>query len=139
MRAAVYTLIDITATGVTNYSTDARARNQQRNWETVHQIINLRTQCPIEAVPASYKLVDMSSHEFGSFYLGQHRCWKFIFNTEYPAVLGTGHDPFERLRYDFNSVPVIIGLDETIHMPDPVFYLDGLLKNTYFKVLSQKD
>lgn len=140
MRVAVYTLVDITATGVTRtQDVDNYQRNQQRNWETAHQIINLRTHAQISAVPASPRMVFMDQHEFGSYYSGQHRCWKFIFFVEYSTILGTEQDPFERLRYDFDSVPVIIGLDETAAMPDPVFYCDGILKNTYFKILPDQD
>ena len=40
-----FTLIDITSTGVISWSPqNERKRNQQRNWETVQQILSLRTQ-----------------------------------------------------------------------------------------------
>jgi len=40
-----YTLVDITATGVTRYRPDQEfERNQHRNWETVLQTLGLRTQ-----------------------------------------------------------------------------------------------
>jgi hypothetical protein len=40
-----YTLIDITKTDVTKFTPELeRMRNKQRNWETVVQILGLRTQ-----------------------------------------------------------------------------------------------
>ena len=40
-----FTLVDITPTGVISYSHQNEfKRNQQRNWETVQQILSLRTQ-----------------------------------------------------------------------------------------------
>jgi hypothetical protein len=134
-RYSVYTLIDITSTQViSNTNTDTFARNQQRNWETAQQIIGLRTQATIVAVPASPRTVYMDAHEFGSYYKGQHQCWKFIFEVEQTDIFGNNDDPVKLLRQDFDSVPIIKNLAETIDLPDPVFYTEGLLKNTYFKI-----
>jgi hypothetical protein len=133
---AVYTLVDITATGVISNQDDMRKpRNQQRNWETIHQIINLRTHAKIAAVPASPKMVAMEHHNFGTYYRDSHRCWKFIFEISDISVFKFENNELERLHYDVNNVPVIKHLDETADLPDPVFYTEGILKNTYFKIL----
>jgi len=135
-KFCIYSLVDITATGVIDNSTvNQLERNQQRNWETAFQIINLRTQTTVEAVPASPRMVLMEHHEFGGYYRGTHRCWKFIFTIEFDNIFGTEQAPYERLEYDFNEVPIIKGLNETIDLPDPVFYTKGLLKNIYFRGL----
>jgi hypothetical protein len=130
-----YTLIDITNTGV--YRNDAQQpvlRNQQRNWETVLQVIGLRAQ-PIDVVsPTDPKTVAMANHQFGSYYTGSHRCWKFKFYVEHQHVFGGENNPTEFLEKDINEVPVITGLSESVALPDPVFYTNGILKNTYFKV-----
>lgn len=131
VKVSVYTLVDITATGqIGNSEQVIFARNQQRNWETAHQIINLRNQVTVCAWPVSPKMVAMSAHEFGDYYSNTHQCWKFIFEVNDDCAFGRD---FEKLYYDFDSVPIIKGLDETIDLPDAVFYTQGLLKNTYFK------
>jgi len=119
---------------LSNNSSDRFKRNQQRNWETAQQIIGLRTQATIVAVPASPKMIYIDTHEFGSYYKGQHKCWKFIFEVEQHCIFGTSDDPVKLLRNDFESVPIIKNLDETVDLPDPVFYTEGILKNTYFKI-----
>lgn len=132
-RIAVYTLIDITTTGITNNNNEEqRERNQQRNWETVNQIINLRIESRVEAVPKTPMQVNVDSHRFGSYYKGYHQCWKFIFGLDQLVDLESHLD---KLKFDFDNVPVITGLDETIDLPYPVFCVDGSLTNTYFKVL----
>ena len=134
-RYSVYTLIDVTSTNVlSNNSSEIRGRNQQRNWETAQQIIGLRTQATIVAVPASPRMVYMDAHHFGAYYTGQHQCWKFIFEVEQQDVFGGIDDPVKLLRIDFDSVPIIKNLEETVDLPDAMFYTEGLLKNTYFKV-----
>lgn len=131
VKISVYTLVDITSTGeIGNSAQVVFARNQQRNWETAHQIINLRNQTTLLAWPTSPKMVSMTAHEFGSYYTNNHRCWKFMFGIDDVDCFGRD---FEKLYYDFDNVPVIKGLDETVDLPDPVFYTQGLLKNTYFK------
>lgn len=140
---AVYTLVDITATGILSNTTENKhKRNQQRNWETIHQVINLRTHSTIIAVPGTPKLVNLDHYQFGSYYHAPqrhtfHRCWKFIFDVQYLSVFSFGNNPLERLEYDLNNVPIITGLDETVDLPDPVFYIEGILKNTYLKILDK--
>lgn len=132
-RIAVYTLVDITATGITDNNTENQfERNQQRNWETANQIINLRVESSVEAIPKTPMHVNVELHEFGSYYKGHHQCWKFIFSSD---LEGDTDDQLKKLCFDFENVPVVIGLNETIDMPYPVFCIDGTLKNTYFKVL----
>ena len=132
-----YTLIDVTNTGIfRNDEPLPLPRNQQRNWETVLQVISLRAQ-PIDLVsPRDPKIVAMSNHQFGSYYTGSHRCWKFKFYVEHNNVFGSDDNPTELLERDINEVPVITGLTESAAFPDPVFYTNGILKNTYFKVSS---
>jgi hypothetical protein len=126
---AVYTLIDITATGEINNNTENQpARNQQRNWETAHQIVSLRQQVQIIAMPGDPKLVQMSAHDFGSYYRGQQQCWKFMFQADYHVA-----DSVAQLYRDFDNVPVITGLNETVSLPYSVFCSNGILKNLYIR------
>lgn len=135
MNIAGYTLIDITDTGVYRQSAEnSLERNQQRNWETVLQIIGLRTQPLNIRSPINPQKVSLSIHQFGSFYSGSQMCWKFVFRVENPYVLGPEDNPITFLEQDFDKIPIISGLNETIALPDSVFYTGGILKNIYFRI-----
>lgn len=110
MRYSCQTLFDITATGITGHykaatrlSTDQwnRARNQQRNWETLVQIISLRTQ-----------VFDLTQPE-----LVADR-WQFSFEVETPSVFGAVDDPTAVLRLDADGVPMLNNLDNTHVLPN---------------------
>lgn len=66
-----------------------RSRNQQRNWETVLQIINLYTQPQEISVP---QLIDNR--------------WQFEFNTEFEGVFQQDHNPVGLLESTSNGVPI---------------------------------
>jgi hypothetical protein len=118
MRIICRTRFDITATGVRNSfyknradaadtGTWTRNRNQQRNWETVNQIISLRT-LPTNITPP--KRVTQNGENL----------WVFEFDIEQPATVGTDEDPVCILKADCRDVPMLTGLDE-----DPG--IDGVL------------
>ena len=113
MRFSCTTRFDITATGVTGHFKSSRvpfqdragntvddiadwnrSRNQQRNWETVQQIIGMRTQISTSTVPT----------RTGS-------TWSFEFETETPGVYGTEDDPVTVLYSDAEGVPMLVDLD----------------------------
>lgn len=129
-----FTLIDITPTGVTTY-TPAREleRNQQRNWETVQQIISLRTQPTI--ITTDSFVDDIKRYNFGINYKGQHKIWTFKFAVEYADIYQEGPDRFGLVKYDFKITPVILGLTETAEPERPLFYPKGPWNNIYFKTL----
>ena len=68
-RFTGYTLVDITATGVTR-GVNEHARNQQRNWETVLQTIGLRTQPVLIKGPVCTESTLGEGWEFGDYYYG---------------------------------------------------------------------
>lgn len=127
-----YTLIDITKTDVTKFTPELeRMRNKQRNWETVVQILGLRTQImSINQLKTETK--DLSQHVFGSDYQDKQRVWTFEFEVEFENLYLQDHDPYGILKNDFAQSPVILGLDETVIPPVPLFYTDGACKNIYF-------
>jgi hypothetical protein len=105
-------LFDITATGVTGHFKSSRipfkdrvgqdiidevtwnrARNQQRNWETLMQIISLRTQ-----------VIDLTEPEHFD------GAWEFEFATETPDAYGPADDPTQILCIDAGGVPMIQNL-----------------------------
>ena len=110
------TLFDITVTGVrSNYSsaripfTDEtgkvissqdlwnRSRNQQRNWETINQIISLRT--------LPYNITDPVKNN--------DNCWEFEFTIDSIESISTSNNTVGALLKDAAGVPMILGLDET--------------------------
>jgi hypothetical protein len=127
-----YTLIDITKTDVTKFTPELeRMRNKQRNWETVVQILGLRTQImSINQLKTETK--DLSQHVFGSDYQDKQRVWSFEFEVEFENLYLQDRDPYGVLKNDFSHTPVILGLDETAQPPMPIFYTDGPSKNIYF-------
>lgn len=119
MKIRCVTEFDITATGVrstlnknripfqdaagTLINDEAawnRSRNQQRNWETLTQIISLRTS-PIDIT------VPENINEAGK------KSWSFEFEIEQPDGLALNGDPLGALDADCRDVPMITGLDET--------------------------
>lgn len=129
-----FTLIDITPTGVIAHTpTDELARNQQRNWETVHQIISLRTQPTILSTNSVED--DVKQYNFGINYTGKHKIWTFKFAVEYADIYQEGPDKFGLVKYDFKITPIILGLTETIKPEHALFYPKGPWNNIYFKTL----
>lgn len=119
------TLIDITATGVTRGS--GKLRDQQRNWESVLQVLGLKTQPIIIKYPVCFLNEDLAHFDFGEFYQGTHSVWAFQFAGERPDF----YTP-DNLEQDFMEVPIVLGLDETARFMLPIFMTQGTLKNIYF-------
>ena len=136
MRFSCTTLFDITATGVTGYFKLSRvpfedragntiqdvadwnrSRNQQRNWETVNQIIGMRTQ-----VNATIPWREGSS-------------WSFEFDTETPGVYGTDADPVAVLYSDADGVPMLTDLDNNRELAS-VVVVSGPGQNIWFSPLT---
>lgn len=88
-----------------------RARNQQRNWDTMNQIISLR--CLPESITRPEKIQQ-----------GSITFWKFSFEIADAAAVASAQDPVGLLVADSRDVPMITGLDEDADVgvmldPDP--------------------
>jgi hypothetical protein len=120
------TLVDITATGVIRHTTtDEIPRNQQRNWETVVQILSMRTQL-FRVEQTGVRSQDVATYKFGDAYKGKHQIWSFEFDVEFQNAV-----PLT----DFEQVPVITGLTDTANAITPLFYTTGVNKNIYFDLV----
>jgi hypothetical protein len=138
MRYACQTLFDITATGVTGHFRPTRlpfqdqagrkicdqqswnrSRNQQRNWETLTQIVGLRTQI--------FDLQSPVRDRSGT-------TWMFEFETELDSVFGPDSDPTQILRFDAEGVPMLLDLDNRADLV-PVLRAQGPEQNIWFAVL----
>ena len=120
------TLIDITDTGVIRG--ESTERDQQRNWQTVLQVLSLKTQPEIVHPPGLIEADDVNRFFFGDDFHDKHNVWVFAFRS---ANVGGGYS-VEELTDDFEQVPVILGLKETARMLLPLFFTRGTMKNIYF-------
>lgn len=129
------TLVDITATGVTRYRSDQELeRDQQRNWETVLQVIGLRAQPQLIEGPYCFEEELDNENVFGEMYTGVQKIWIFSFGVESEDVFLDDSDPVGLLDKDFSQVPIICGLEETARFILPIFYPYGAIKNIRFMV-----
>lgn len=106
--------------------------SEKKNLETTKQVISLRTQI-LNFEILDPKVVNLDKYEFGESYKGQHNVWEFNFEVEYLDVYFLGADRYGALKQDFKIVPVITNLSETVKFPCPIFYVDGIYKNIYFR------
>ena len=123
------TLIDITNTGITKG--DSLIRNQQRNWETVLQVLGLKTQPIIISGPEIIIDVEGVDKIFGEFYQTMQKVWIFKFASERNIYT------VDQLYEDFEQVPVITGLEESARFMLPIFHSYGILKNIYFSTVDE--
>jgi hypothetical protein len=115
MKIQCQTFFDITATGTTGHVKPSRmpyqdragtkildtelwnrSRNQQRNWETVTQLISLRTQVTGLTEPVK-----------------NDRGWQFEFEVENENLFTDGTDPLAVLKQDCTGVPMLTALNES--------------------------
>jgi hypothetical protein len=126
------TLVDITPTGVTR-STELNCllRNQQRNFETVIQVLSLRSQPHIDKWPFVYQMDKrLVKNLFSDLYASKNQTvWAMYFTTEHPLAYNTSAGELQGLLCDFEQVPVITGLTETAKFMLPIFYPAGSIKN----------
>lgn len=117
MRFKLYTLIDITLTGARK-GDDITQIRQQQNYLTAVQTIGIRANPEITKNPVR-QLMNISKLGFGSDYKGNKEVWSldFSFGANQTHTI-------EMLMLDFNLVPVIGDLSESITVEDWVFRTD---------------
>ena len=137
MQIQCRTLFDITQTGttghykpsqvpykdrvgqvITNQNDWTRSRNQQRNLETITQILQLRTQIFDQSMPVK-----------------DNGYWSFTFNVEFEGIYRTDNDEFSVLKQDCEGVPMLVGLDEEYTIT-PLLTTDGSQQNIWFEMLT---
>jgi hypothetical protein len=130
------TLFDITATGITGHFKSSkvpfqdradqkitndiewnRSRNQQRNWETLTQLISMRAQLFELSVPVK-----------------EGNQWTFVFSIETPEAFGSQEDPVSVLRQDADGIPMLLRLDNDPDI-EPAMVTQGDRQNIWFRAL----
>ena len=133
-----YTLFDITRTDVSHnkdYAVDHQEydlhRNQQRNWDTMLQVISMRS-LPVMISDVTSEII--TNHQFGSKHEGQQKVWQLRFGVESKDVFRKGNDPVALLFDDSSMVPLSTGLTETAVLDPACIISHGDAKNTYFVI-----
>lgn len=150
----IHTLVDITNNGnlkqqfpfkttanevVHDKHSLAIARNQNSNFNTMLQLIQMRANITWEAPPM--KINDtLGNSKFGNFYEGKHTSWHFTFFTELSGLYGDDIDPFSSIISDFHLVPIVSFCKETATFPESTFDTQNLKTiNTYFSYAGYQD
>lgn len=145
-RISCYTLFDITQTGVLNRTKPnegqdlaewVQKRNTQCNFDTVLQVIALRSQPEIVNFP-SKEVIKFNEFEHFGFLFEQienesYPCWRFEFDVQHPSVFDDGVTDLGALYGDCDGVPMILCGTEWNKLPA---FLDSSpeLRNIYFTV-----
>jgi hypothetical protein len=124
MRFQLLTLIDITETKARKGDNPFEYM-QQQNFLTCVQTISLRAN-PTIPQSSSVTTENLKNFKFGELYKGRHRVWSLTFEFEYD------NHSIELLTKDFDLVPVINNLNESIQMNVSAFLTNGREdRNTY--------
>ena len=133
----VYTLFDITPTGVIrhpkpidkNYKEQLFKRNQQRNWETIQQVLGMRAQITVEKLPE----IISNGTQFSKKVHKNTLTWCFEFSVENTDVYGP---ELELLLADCHGAPMIIELNEKAKIPQAMLNCYGDFKNLHIETLA---
>lgn len=142
-RIRCFTLFNITQTGVVNRSKPAESddvnwlykRNTQCNFDTVLQVISLRSQPEVMSKP---KLIEVVNYDyFGFLYQKEkqiNKCWKFDFEVQHSSVFEDGISTLGSLYKDCERVPMILFEDQSSLIPNTLD-ITNELKNIHFEVI----
>jgi hypothetical protein len=113
MRFIIKTLVDVTQTRASRGSDHLEVK-QQANFNTMYNVIGLRTNPTEFTVRSSSE--DVTGLGFGSKYKGKHLVWTVEFVVE-----ADDSTSIDLMTQDFDIVPVIIDLTETIKLDKGLF------------------
>ena len=139
-----YSLFDITATNILNRFRADMAdnmewiykRNTQANFDTILQIISLRTQPDVLVKPIRKDIRFDEFTEFGFLYEQEddktYPCWAFDFSVNHPSAFTDGIQELGSLFSDSQGVPMIRCGTEYEKL-QPVLDTSEEFRNIYFK------
>jgi hypothetical protein len=151
-RVKCYCLFDITPTGITTQRRNNSwpvtgkngqvfeneralhyARNQQRNWDTITQLISLRTQPFNLTEPIQTQSMDPKN--LGFEIVEPVNVWEFEFEIEHSEQWRKEEDDFFELRKDTQGVPMIVGLEESDNI-GTLLETQGPVRNIVYNALN---
>lgn len=125
-KFTIITSVDITPSGVRRKTDDDDwyiKRNQQRNYDTLIQVLSLRCQPLI----LDYEVLDLPhAKSLKNWNIEQVKLWMLSFETERDDVIGANGELFLQ---DVAGVPIMTGLTESIPSFPQQFIISGALKN----------
>ena len=142
-RIRCYTLFDITRTGTTNRTKPdddvavwLHSRNTQCNFDTILQIISLRSQPDLLKDPQKLEIDLNSFAEFGFMYKSNEKvsCWSFEFDIQHSSVFDDGIHELGYLYTDCDNVPMI-KTDLEINNLVTFLNISPELKNIHFEII----
>ncbi len=136
MRIVIETLVDITKSGVKRKGQgDDIKLAQQSNFNTMQQVINMRSLINENSDP--FVTTKDITGQFGSKYKGEHKVWTYEFTIDRDSVYATAKDDAGLLKDDFQGIPIIGGLTETVSKPS-TFKVKGTTdKNTLIQIFDK--
>lgn len=119
-RPSQLPFVDQTGTEITDLQDWNRSRNQQRNFETIVQIVSLRSQ-PIDI--SRPQCIDGA--------------WEFTFEVDAPGVYSANGqwDNLDALKNECAGIPMIVNLREHYAL-DPVLTTQGSKSNIWFETVN---
>lgn len=112
-----------------------KKRHQQSNFDTIIQLISMRSQ-PEDISYPEKNMMSITS-EWGTDYHSKSKkpMWIFTFEVEQEMVFNDGENMFGHLYSDCNGVPMIIGLEEYDKIVGQLS-TDNKKRNIIFKKIS---
>jgi hypothetical protein len=145
-KFTIHTLFDITATNTVN-QLDYRkkfpkftqsqwefSRNQQRNWEAIIQLLGLRSQPTILSKPIILTNKNPADYKFGHNYAGftNVNIWCTTVQYDYNDLFRVDDDPAYLIKQDFEEVPLITKLHESLTIEPARLITSGPAQNVHF-------
>jgi hypothetical protein len=131
MEYTLYTTVDITSTGQYRSEAGKEAdRWREQNFQTLLQTIGIRANILYSKTPSVTFTEGASLLGFST--KQPINIWRFDFNTERDHLFELGNDPVGYLLEDFDAVPYIAGLDESMKQNYDVFVTEGPATNIVF-------
>lgn len=149
-RIRCCTLFNIARTGILNRRAPASMvgdelteweikRNTQSNFDTILQVVSLRTQPENISIPKQSIINFKESEKFGFLFDTEEdqACWEFEFTVNYHGVFNDGINELGALYEDCNGVPMINLTSDWKKLPN---FLDSTpeLRNIYFEVITDE-
>lgn len=130
MRYKLYTTVDITNTGQHRSAPNKEhLRWKEQNFQSVLQTLGIRANISNYIKP---DMLEMKGSLVGFNTEEIIHVWRFDFETERASLYEKDGDPIGFLIDDFNMVPYISGLDESMEQNYDVFVTEGTTRNIVF-------
>lgn len=128
-RYRITTLVDITRTGFKRSDPDQTKIDQQNNFNSIRQAIELRSNVTWDLDPVRKQGTLPEPFE------GKAAYWIWEFETEREDLFLKDGDPVALLQEDLHGVPVIAGLEETIDLSPAAVMTKGKTFNTFVEII----